>query len=142
MEFLTLGTEYGFTVFGNAAVPSLVDTITFPSLEPYITSPGNGATISRYSDLVLTWAGSGAGTVGIFMGPSTGGAVTDTALFVEVPNNGTYTITSSQMGMFLPGEHGIVLIHQNREAITAPGYNSENSFIAGRIINAIGITLQ
>ncbi len=142
MPFLVLDTDYGFTVFGNAAVPSLTATITFPSLEPYLTSPAIGATVSRYSDLVLTWADSGAGTVGIFMGPSQDGAVTDTAFSIEVPNTGNYTITPSQMGIFSPGEFGIVMIHQNREAITAPGYNSETSFIAGRIINATWVTLQ
>ncbi len=143
MEFLGLGTEYVFTVVGNAAVPSLVDTITFPSLEPYLTYPPDGETVSRYSDLVLTWAGSGAGSVGIAMGPmNNDGQVTDTSLFIEVPNNGTYTITSTQMGIFGTGDHGIVLIHQNRDAITTPGYNSENSFISGRIISATGVMLQ
>jgi hypothetical protein len=142
MEFLTPGSDYLFTVHGNGAVPSVIDTITFPSLEPYFTSPANGATVSRLTDLDLAWADSGAGTVGIFMGPSQDGAVTDTMLFTEVDNNGTYTIASTQMGSFIPGEYGIILIHQNREPITAPGYNSETSFIAGRVINAIIITLQ
>jgi hypothetical protein len=141
-DFLFPGNDYVFTVYGNAAVPSLVDTITFPSLEPYITYPSNGATVSRLSELVMTWAGSGSGTVGIFMGPSQTGAITDTSFFVEVPNSGSFTINTALMQTFGTGEHGIVLIHQNRKPITATGYNSETSFIAGRMINAINITLQ
>ena len=133
--FLKLDSNYVFEIASSNFVPSLTQAITFPSNEPYLTSPTYMSTVSK-SGFATTWSGSGSGTVEIIMVDLMG----DSALYVSTTNDGNYSITSNQLANLTPGTYVMVLNHYNRELIAAEGYDSR-SIIAARVMHTIMITL-
>ncbi len=133
--FLELNNSYVFEVTGGGVVPSLTQTITFPSVEPYITSPTYYATVSK-SGFATIWSGSGSGTVEIILVDPAG----DSAVWVSTVNDGSYSFTSDQLASLTPGTYWLLLNHYNRDFITAEGYDPR-SIVAARVMYMVMINL-
>ena len=136
LGFLKLDTNYVFEVISGGEVPSLTQAITFPSVEPYFTSPTHGSTVSR-SGFATTWSGSGSGTVEIIMVDPAAG---DSAVWVSTVNDGSYSFNGDQLASLTPGGYVMVLNHYNRESIVADGYDPR-SIIAARVMHTVMITI-
>ena len=133
--FLKLDSSYDFEVTSSDLVPSLSQAITFPSAEPYFTSPTYMSTVSK-SGFAATWIGSGSGTVEIILVDPAG----DSAVWVSTANDGSYSFAGDQLASLTPGAYILVLNHYNRELIAAEGYDPR-SFIAARVMHMVWITL-
>ncbi len=137
-EFIDLGEKYRFNVVGGGAVPSLVDSIDFPTLEPYITDPSMNAILSL-SGFSVTWTGTGDGEVYLILVEESGQG--DSSLFIQTPNNGSYTFSAAQLSGLAAGEYGMVMVYENWDYINVAGFDSR-SFIRARVINTTLIVLQ
>ncbi|MCK4462177.1 MAG: hypothetical protein KAW46_10255 [candidate division Zixibacteria bacterium] len=135
LGFLELDSNYVFEVTAGGVVPSLTQAITFPSVEPYLTSPTYGSVVSK-SGFETTWSGSGSGTVEIIMVD----LAADSAVWVSTVNDGSYSFTGDQLASLTPGMYVMVLNHYNRECIAAEGYDPR-SIIAARVMHTVMITL-
>ncbi len=133
--FLKLDSSYVFEVTGGGEVPSLTRAITFPSVEPYFTSPTYYATVSK-SGFGTTWSGSGNGTVEIILVDPAG----DSAVWVSTANDGSHSFTGDQLASLTPGGYILILNHYNRESIVAEGYDPR-SIIAARVMHMVWINL-
>ena len=136
LGFLELDSSYVFEVTAGGVVPSLTQAITFPSVEPYFTSPTYGSVVSK-SGFETTWSGSGGGTVEIIMVDPAAG---DSAVWVSTTNDGSYSFTGDQLASLTPGGYVMVLNHYNRELIAAEGYDPRST-IAARVMHTVMITL-
>lgn len=137
-SFIELGGLYVFDVIGTPSVPSLIDSIQFPSAETYITSPGQGDTVS-IDGFDVSWSSTGEGTV-LFMilsGDDT------TNVSVQTDNDGTYTFTTTDLEPLggQAGEYSIMIIHQHETAITAEDYDPR-SYIWARVINLVQVYIE
>ena len=136
-EFIEFGGQYIFEIEGNASVPSFADTIDFPVDETYITDPESND-IKSLSGFNVTWeSGTGVGNVYLFILD----IESDTAVFVETPNDGNYTFNSTALNGLTAGYYGLLLVHENWDYITAEGIDP-TSFIRARVINTVQIFLQ
>ena len=136
LSFLELDSNYVFEVTAGGVVPSLTQAITFPGVEPYLTGPTYGSTVSK-SGFETTWSGSGSGTVEIIMVDPAAG---DSAVWVSTVNDGSYSFTGDQLASLTPGTYWLLLNHYNRDFITAEGYDPR-SIIAARVMHTVMITL-
>jgi len=135
-EIIELGGTYVYEVTASSEVPALTDSIDFPNLEPYITSPLDGDDVSG-DGFEVTWAGSGGGQVELIIVSAEG----DSTIWVDTENDGSYTFSALELSNLQPGEYGLVLNFYNRATINADGYDSR-SFIAGRVMSVITLDLQ
>jgi len=118
--------DYVFTVYGSADVPSLVDTIRFPSCEPTLSAPIYEDTVSK-SGFDVTWTNVCGGVVRITLIKDNA----DSVLSVEVDNAaGSHTFNSAALSDLTAGEYGIVMVHQNWKNINATGYDSRSTIMA------------
>jgi hypothetical protein len=126
--FLGPGIEVVFTVTGGDGVPSLVtDPIVFPSCGPYITSPEIGEYVTL-EGLEVVW--SHYDTYPDCDRPVTiriqdMGFVEWTDVCITTENDGSYTFTADDVAGIDPFVYQvqIVLIVDNKEYISAPGYD-------------------
>ncbi|MFZ5979801.1 MAG: hypothetical protein ACOYVF_04150 [Candidatus Zixiibacteriota bacterium] len=124
--------DYVFTVYGNADVPSLVDTIRFPSCVPVLSAPIQGDTVSK-TGFDVNWTGVCGGVVRITLMHNE----TDSILSVEADNAvGSYTFDSAALSDLAAGEYGIVMVHQNSKNIDAAGYDSRSTIMARVMCNS------
>jgi len=136
--FIELGETYVFTVTGSSHVPALVDSIAFPSVQPYVTDPGVGDTVSLQG-FDVTWTGSGSGSV-LFIIMS---GEDSTGVMVSTPNDGSYTFTNGDLNPIngQAGQYVLMMIYQNSDTIDVSGYDPR-SFIWARIINGTTIYME
>jgi hypothetical protein len=126
--FLGPGIEVVFTVTGGDGVPSLVtDPIIFPACGPYITSPAIGEYVTL-EGLEVVW--SHYDTYPDCDRPVTiriqdMGFVEWTDVCITTENDGSYTFTADDVAVLDPYVYQIqiVLIVDNKEYISAPGYD-------------------
>jgi hypothetical protein len=128
-EIINLGAIYIFRIRGNTEIPNLTAAITFPSEEPFITSPANYDTLSL-SGFTVNWINSGNGTVRFVLMRDND----STNVNLETSNDGSYSFTSSQLSGLQAGDYGLIMIHQNSAAINIAGYDSRG-VIWARVIN-------
>lgn len=136
--FLNEGGLYNFVIDGNELIPSFADSITFPDLAPYITSPLDSADFPRNEDLPVAWSDTGAGTIALVVVPlsdSICGVPFDLTgfgwLFFETENDGDFDITVPALSTLSPGEYKIYLFNYNAHDITAAGYDLRSFILAG-----------
>lgn len=136
--FLDEGGLYNFVVDGNQQIPSFADSIMFPDLAPYITSPADSADFPRNEDLAVAWSDTGAGTIAlavISLSDSICGLPFDLTgfggLFFETENDGDFDITVAALSTLRPGEYKICLFNDNAHDISAAGYDLRSFIIAG-----------
>lgn len=137
-SFLESGEIYVFEVGGPPIVPSLIDSIVFPSTDIYITLPELDDTISIES-FTVNWAGAGQGIVNIMLlsGNDT------TGVSVETDNDGSYTFAGEELESLggQSGEYEIMMVYNDKILIDAAGYDSR-SFIKARIISVVEVYVQ
>ena len=133
MEFFTFGESSIFKITGSSTVPPLSKSIEFPLCEPYITSPANYSGVSR-SGFTATWQGYSCGGEVRLVIISASGDTTGVDLMTD--NDGSYTFTSQQLSSISGPQNGcaLIMILQNADMITAPGYDPR-SYIWGRVIS-------
>ena len=138
-SFLVEGETYTFHVEGSDDVPSLTASIDFPMSTPYITSPTNQETVSL-SGFTVTWEGyEGPGNV--FLSVLQAGVLED-GVFVETPNDGSYTFTAGQLSEIIPGYQGsVVLNYVNKEYIDEPGFDDE-SYIDAKVTHGVLVVYE
>ena len=135
-QFIDPGHIYNFHVYGNAALPLLIDSISFPSGETYVVSPEYDSTLSK-SGFNVIWAGSGSGGVRLILLSAQG----DSAVAVNTENDGLYSFSGAQLGALPTGDYGIILINEAVKYIEAPGYDSR-SYLRARIMSTTAIHLE
>jgi len=103
VSFTPNGSMNTYTVSGAGSIPSFTDSLASPSGVTRISSPSVGDTVSRSSNLTVTWNTGTADTVRLYVvGPDTNG-VDSRRIDFTVPNNGSYTIPSSYLSGFATG---------------------------------------
>ena len=102
--------------------------MTFPQYEDTVTKSG----------FDVTWSYVCGGTVRITLMNI---GLVDSVFSVEVPNSGSYSISSSALSGLPTGEYGIVMVHQNWEYISAAGYDSRSTIMA-RVMNSSAFYLK
>ncbi|MEW5924643.1 MAG: hypothetical protein AB1746_11710, partial [Candidatus Zixiibacteriota bacterium] len=135
--FIQLGENYSFNVIASGGVPALVDSVTFPSKNPYITSPAIMDTHNRAENLQVYWAEYGTGTVELILVSAEG----DSSFMVETTNDGSYLIESSNLTGLSTGVYSLILNYYNRKNISAVGYDSRG-FIAARVMSTTIFNLE
>ena len=136
VPFIELGETYIFDVTAKAAVPAMTDSVDFPNTETYITSPLGGATVNK-SGFAVSWAGYGSGEVRLVLVSDVG----DTSVVVETANDGNYSFSQSQLSGVFPGEHAIVLFHENTNYVDAAGYDPR-SVMKARVMSTVMVDIQ
>ncbi|MDH4156381.1 MAG: hypothetical protein OEW00_03785 [candidate division Zixibacteria bacterium] len=136
MPFIQLGETYTFNVMANTAVPAMTDSVDFPNSETYITSPSNGASVSK-NGFGVGWAGFGSGDVRLVLVSDVG----DTSVVIETANDGNYWFSQTDLAGVYPGEHGVVLFHENTKYVDAAGYDPR-SVIKARVMSTVLVTIQ
>ncbi len=137
LSFLELGGKYAFRVHGNSDVPSLIDTIGLPIKEQYVTEPANNDTVSA-EGFDIFWANPGGGSLRLIIV----GEESDSLVVVEdVINNGSFSFTADYLAGLRPGEYGLILIRENRQALEAQGYDPRSQ-IVGKITNVTMLYIQ
>lgn len=93
------GTAHSWNVAGKNSIPQFELAVSSP-LEFELTSPSSGATVSKTSDLDITWTitGGSADSIMIFLSPTTG-SVTPYSSNI-LPNNGFSRILSAELSRF------------------------------------------
>lgn len=130
--FISPEHDYVFTVYGSSEVPSLVDTIEFPSCQPTLTAPIAGDTVTK-AGFDVTWTNVCGGVVRITLLQDE----SDSVLSVEVSNSaGSHTFDNAVLSGMTAGEYGIVLVHQNSKNIDAAGYDSRSTIMARSMCNS------
>jgi hypothetical protein len=126
--FIEYGQQFIFNVIGNDMVPGLTDTISFPDCSPYITNITYNDTLS-FDGFDVLWTNYCTGNVQLVMMSGND----STGIFIETPNDGSYTFSSADLEPLgsVEGEYGLVLVFQNTDFIDATGYDSR-SFIWAR----------
>ena len=132
-EFITPGETYTFNITGSSTVPPLSKSIVFPLCEPYVTSPAYLSDVSR-SGFAVTWEGYSCGGEARLV--IIGASGDTTGVDVMTPNDGSYTFTSQQLSSISGPQNNcaLIMILQNSDMITAPGYDPR-SYIWARVIN-------
>ena len=67
--------------------------------------------------------------------------VGDTSVVVETVNDGNYSFSQSQLSGVYPGEHGVVLFHENTNYVDAVGYDPR-SVIKARVMSMVTVNIQ
>ena len=131
--FLDPGIQYVFNVEEGGGVPALNKAITFPTCECYITSPEPFAEVSR-TGFELTWDSTCEGMVDIVINDMN--SMDSTGVFITTENDGSYTITESDLAPLDPMAYQlqIVLVKQELENILAVGYDPR-SWIWARVLS-------
>ncbi|MBN1885029.1 MAG: hypothetical protein JW876_05855 [Candidatus Krumholzibacteriota bacterium] len=131
--FLNPGTEYVFDVTAGGGVPALVEHVTFPVCECYITSPAPGTFLPR-TGFDLEWQTTCGGTVDIVIGDLND--VDSTGIYITTENDGSYTITSEDLAPLSPWTYQlqIIIVKQNRHQILATGFDPR-SWIWARVLS-------
>ena len=90
------GSTYSWVVYGSSFFSNFSQSLNSPDHETNITSPTNGSNISKSSNLTITWGTStnACDTVKILI---TGNGK---AINKYVADNGSYTITSTELSIF------------------------------------------
>ncbi len=132
--FLTLGDSYEFDVAAGGGVPSLTESVAFPSCEPFVTYPvqSGGAPVTGFT---CTWDGfECGGTVRLVI---LGVIGEPTGIDLVTANDGRYTFTQQELSaiMDVGYEHTLILIYQNSRHIDAAGFDPRST-IRGRVVNA------
>jgi hypothetical protein len=95
-DLLFNGGNYTWNIFGSLNYPSFSQTISAPDHEVNILSPLNGASISKSTNLTITWTTSinPVDTVKIL--------ITSDGKIINkyVPDTGSYTISSNELSIF------------------------------------------
>lgn len=131
--FLNPGATYTFFVTEGDGVPALTtDPIVFPVCQPYITSPEPFSYVSM-SGFDLEWHTFCSGTIDITIMDLNADS---TGVYITTENDGFYTFTADDLSVIDPGAYQlqIVLIHENRQAITAVGYDPR-SWVWARVLS-------
>ena len=121
--FLNPGTIYTFLITEGGGVPALTtDPIAFPICAPYITSPAPFSMVSM-DGFDLEWHTFCSGTIDITIMDLNADS---TGVYITTEDDGAYTFTADDLLSIAPEAYQlqIVLITENRRAITAPGYDS------------------
>lgn len=126
-EFLVLGDNYEFEVFGNGDVPDLVRAIDFPSVAPCVSSITNNQILSLYG-FTMSWTGTDANNVLINI---ISGDVPPTVVTIETANDGSYTFSAAELDDLTEGIHVLDLRYRTLEFIIADGYDSRSTIGAG-----------
>ena len=119
------GETFTFTVTAGGQVPELTTSIVFPSTEPVITKPVDMAYLSGFTVVWINPAGSG--TIKLCIISSTD---MYKIISLEVPDTGSYTLTESELSVFTPGTHVMLLEKINRKNIKADGYDNRSTISA------------
>jgi hypothetical protein len=133
-DMIVLGGEYIYEVVGNSMVPSLTDSVTFPSTEPMISNINDGDTVSLDGFNVNWIYSSGGGTIDIAIVSILG----DSLVYVTTANDGGYTFSAAQLSGLSAGEYGFILNYYSRNYITKAGYDSRSE-ISARVMHAIEV---
>ncbi len=135
--FLSLGATYTFNVTASAEVPALTKSIDFPSMEPIINTPDNNESVSKSSDLLVTWQGITDYEVYIALV-----SIVDATknITIVADDTGNYTIPAAQLSLLNTGLCVLQLGRYNKELINAPGYD-DRSMIIAELIDSIFINL-
>lgn len=131
--FLNPGTPYTFSVTEGDGVPALTtDPIVFPACQPYITSPAPFSYVSM-SGFDLEWHTFCSGTIDITIMDLNADS---TGVYITTEDDGFYAFTADDLSVIDPGAYQlmIVLIHENRNAITAVGYDPR-SWVMARVLS-------
>lgn len=98
-----------FSISGASSVPAISDSLESTSDATFIYSPETGDTLSRNSNLTISWNSGGADTVHVFiMGKDTSG--NSGRVDYTVPNNGSYTISASSLARFATGSELVIAV--------------------------------
>lgn len=104
-----------FSVAGSGSVTAFNASVTAPTLS-VIQTPAPNSTVSRSTNLNVTWNGTGADTVMVMVFDQQGHSVVKSRL----PNTGNVTISASEMSNFVAGS-GFVQVVKYRYAVHAAG---------------------
>ncbi len=136
--FLLFGETYTYQIVGNEFVPNFAASIDFPTYEPIISSPSEGAIVSK-SGFTLNWnSGDGSGNIAILMYDT----LTNECKFCDelTSNDGEYSFTSSILDTIPTNVYSIQVQAINFENINAEGIDSRST-IAAYIMDNIFVTL-
>lgn len=137
LEFIEHWGNYVFDISAGNGAPAFKDSIIFPGVEPYVTSPATHSTVSL-SGFNVEWEnGIDSGYVNLFILDMTN----DTALYVQTDNDGLYSFDSDALSEFSAGLYSILLITEHWDYIDVVGIDPR-SFIRARVINTTPIILQ
>jgi hypothetical protein len=127
LHWLVDGGAYYFEVFGNAHVPDLTLQTSWLECVPMLIYPTSADTIYN-AGFTTTWDGICAGSV-ILTFVIAGNDTTD--VWIETPNDGEYTFTSSDLAP-LGGHQGViteVIMAYDQYYINEPGYLQSSEVI-------------
>jgi len=119
------GSQNYFNVSGSGSIPSFADTVSSPTGNTYISSPIAGDTVNR-TGFTITWNGVSADTAHVvLMGHASNG---NSVMFEKtIPNNGSFTITSTDLNSFANGELYVGIARVNYKMKTLS--NSKKSVV-------------
>ncbi len=126
-EFLVLGENYEFEVFGNEDVPDLVQAINFPTVEPTVTNIINDQVLSL-DGFTMEWTDTDASDVRINI---ISGGDQLTVVSIETANDGSHTFSADDLSDLTAGTHVLDLRHYTVDFITADGYDPNSTIGAG-----------
>lgn len=126
-------TYHAFTSSGTAAVPALNDSVKSVSL-PSLTAPDPGASVSRASDLTVSWSDAGSDTTVYMM--AFVDSQTDTTKFAVAPLardvNGAMAVPTAQLGLLPNGAARLTVVR----------FRLVRRNLAGRKLNLISETVR
>ena len=123
-----------FSVSGAGSVPAFNASITAPT-KTTITAPVMNATISRASNLDITWDGTGADSLIIVVAGNSGGNITKTG----VVNDGSLTISSSELSGIAAGS-GIITVVKYKFVIHTEG--TKNYTVIAQTYQYVAVTFN
>jgi len=129
--FIETSEQYNFHVYGNAEVPDLNDTISFPACAPYVTNITSDDTL-LFTGFDVSWADYCSGNVRLLIMHGED----STGIDLMTTNDGSYSFSENELSQldYVAGEYILMLIVQNTELISATGYDSR-SYIWSRSMN-------
>lgn len=132
------GSAHNWTVAGSTDIPAFNGSVNSPNGVPTITSPTNGATVSRGQSLTITWTGSGSDSVFISISDPHQDNNNNNGLFA-VASGTSYTFSAQQMGTLTAGT-AYISIARFKHSIARAGTN--NFMIASATGSEISVTLN
>ncbi len=123
-DFFTPGAAHEVIVAAGDGVPAFTASPVFVTDEPYVTNLTIYGTVPM-SGFEVQWNGTGAGTVVLQIRQDD-----EPHLQVEIPNNGSYTVSAGQMaGLNTNFPVVLDLINESRQMITEEGLDSQSVMI-------------
>ncbi len=131
--FLTLGSTYAFVVSPSGGISYLEVDVEMPDCEQYFTSPGMSTNVSL-DGFTVEWYSScpGTGTVDLYVRNGLG-----QNMHVSVPNSGSYSFDSGDLGRFSGSfELFVDIVTEEESTISEVGY-FHRSFWRGKVTSTL-----